>query len=214
MRVRVVLVLALLLVVGALVLDMSGRGPRTAGSDHVGMPVFAASVPADGTVCQPASPVPGDAARVQLLIGTYGHPVPALTIHFLGAGGEAVASGTLPAGAPEGLAVIPIAHTRATVSSVSVCLHIAGRIPTVIGGEGIPVNPGSETVEGKHEGGMIGLLYFRGGEESWWQLLPTLATRFGLGKAPFFGGWTLPFAALMLLGVWVATMKLLWRDLA
>jgi hypothetical protein len=211
--VRVVLALALLVVVGALVLDMSGRGPRTAGSNHVATPVFAATVPGGGTVCQPASPVPGDATRVQLLIGTYGHPVPELNIRFLAAGGEAVADGTLPAGAGEGAVTIPIVHPRAALDSTSVCLHVGGTATTVVGGEGVPINPGSEQINGKLAGGIIGLLYFRGGEESWWQLLPTLSTRFGLGKAPFFGGWTLPLAALLLLGVWVGTIRLLLGEL-
>jgi hypothetical protein len=40
-----------------------------------------------------------------------------------------------------------------------------------------------------------------------------LTRRFGLGKASFFGDWTLPVAALLLLGVWVATVRLLAREL-
>src|SRR5450759_5316845 len=100
---------------------MSGRAPRTAGSDHVGTPVFAASVPGGGVVCQPASPLPQDAARVQLLVGTYGRPVPELSIRFLGASGEAVATGILPAGAHEGTVTIPLTHVRAAAASTSVC---------------------------------------------------------------------------------------------
>ena len=38
--------------------------------------------------------------------------------------------------------------------------------------------------------------------------------RFGLGKASFFGDWTLPAVALLLLGVWVGTVRLLLRELA
>jgi hypothetical protein len=212
-RARVVLVLALAVVVGALALDMSGRAPRTAGSDHVGEPIFAATVPGGATVCQAVSPLPGDAARAQLLIGTYGHPVPALSMRFLAASGEVVATGLLPAGAHEGAVTIPLTHVRAGAASTNMCLHVGGKASTVIGGEGIPISASAEQVNGKQQPGRIGLLYFRSGEESWWQLLPTLSTRFGLGKAPFFGGWTLPFAALLLLGVWAMTMRLLWREL-
>jgi hypothetical protein len=212
-RVRVVLALALLAVAGALVLDMSGRAPRTAGSDHVSTPIFAASVPGGGAVCQPVSPLPQDAARAQLLIGTYGRPVPELSIRFLTAGGEAVATGILPAGAHEGTVTIPLTHTRTAAPSTSVCLRVGGASTSVIGGEGIPLSASSELIDGRQRPGRIGLLYFRRGEESWWQLLPTLGTRFGLGKAPFFGGWTLPLVALMLLGVWAATVGLLSREL-
>ena len=56
-------------------------------------------------------------------------------------------------------------------------------------------------------------MYLRPGSESWWQLLGVLDERFGFGKATFFGDWTLPVAALLLLGVWVATVRLLIREL-
>jgi hypothetical protein len=211
-RVRVVVALALLLVAGGFILDMSGRAPRTAGSDHVSPAVFAATVPGGGTVCQPASALPADAASVQLLIGTYGQPVPALSISFLGQGGQALGGGSLT-GAHEGLVTIPLSARRAAGASTRVCLHVGGRHPVVIGGESGPLNPISEQVNGVQQSGRISLLYFRAGKESWWQLLGTLDTRFGVGKASFFGDWTLPAAALLLLGAWVATVRLLAREL-
>ena len=57
------------------------------------------------------------------------------------------------------------------------------------------------------------MLYLRAGEESWWQLIPTLSERFGLGKAPLYGAWSLLLAALLLLGVWIAVFRLLAREL-
>src|SRR5262249_10568913 len=91
-RVRVVLAVALLLVVGVLALDASGRAPRTAGSDHTSPAVFSAAVPGGGVLCQPASYLPADAARVQMLIGTYGRPVPDLRLSFIDAKGLGVAT--------------------------------------------------------------------------------------------------------------------------
>ena len=44
-------------------------------------------------------------------------------------------------------------------------------------------------------------------------VLPTLSRRFGLGKASFFGDWTLPVVALILVGLWVAVARLLVREL-
>jgi hypothetical protein len=75
------------------------------------------------------------------------------------------------------------------------------------------VSPIAEVVDGSQQPGRISLLYLRAGSESWWQLLPTLSRRFGLGKASFFGAWTLPLAALLLLGVWVSAVRLLLREL-
>jgi hypothetical protein len=73
--------------------------------------------------------------------------------------------------------------------------------------------PGTESVNGRRVAGAISLVYLRHGSESWWELLPTLTTRFGLGKASVFGDWTLPVLALLLLGVWVVTLRLLVREL-
>jgi hypothetical protein len=68
-------------------------------------------------------------------------------------------------------------------------------------------------VDGKPQPGRIDVVYLRPGRESWWQLLPTLDQRFGLGKASFFGGWTLPALALALLCVWIAAARLLAEGL-
>ncbi len=56
-------------------------------------------------------------------------------------------------------------------------------------------------------------MYLRPGRESWWQLLGTLDQRFGLGKASFFGDWTLPVMALLLLGIWIAAARLLAKEI-
>lgn len=209
---RLALGLAALLVLAVLLLEMSGAAPRSAGSDHNNPAVFAATVPGGGTLCQPIVPLPVDVARAQLLIGTYGRPVPALQLSFNGAG-SAVATGFRPAGGAEGTVVIPVHRISSGVAS-SFCLHVGGRSTVALGGEGGPIGASSELVNGVAQGGRVSLLYLRAGSESWWQLLPSLEHRFGLGKASFFGDWTLPVLALMLIGVWVATFRLLLRESA
>jgi hypothetical protein len=77
----------------------------------------------------------------------------------------------------------------------------------------VPVSSTTEVVDGRQQPARISLVYLRARSESWWQLLPTLTRRFGLGKASFFGAWTLPLAALLLLGVWVSAFRLLLREL-
>jgi hypothetical protein len=201
--------------VGALALDMSGSAPRTAGSDHYAPLIFAASLPGAGSVCQPVVSLPRDAARVQLTIGTYGKPVPALTLRFLDPAGRASAEGYLAAGAHEGLVSIPVHDISNPEAATDACVEVERSSgPIVLGGEGVPVTSFSERVDGKPESGRLSLEYFRAGSESWWQLLPTLDERFGFGKAPFFGAWLLPFAALALLGVWIATIRLLVQQLS
>ncbi|HEV2923493.1 MAG TPA: hypothetical protein VGW98_05645 [Solirubrobacteraceae bacterium] len=213
MRVRIVLGLALAAVAGALILDASGRAPRGAGSDHAASALFAANVPGGEIVCQPDAFLSDDAARVQIQIGTFGRPVPDLRVTFVDLAGTPVASGALPAGGREGLVTIPIKRTRRAPASTTACLHIGGSSPVELAGEAGPIIPGSEVVGGRQQPGRVSLTYFRAGEESWSSLLPELTRRFGLGKAAFFGDWTLPVAVLMLLGVWVAAARLLSGEL-
>jgi hypothetical protein len=210
---RLVLAVALLIVTGVLALDMSGSAPRSAGSDHTSTPVFAAAVPAGGLLCQPSAFLTGDAARVQLLVGTYGHPVPDLRLLFTTAAGAEAGAGHLPAGAKEGLVTISIRVVHGLSTETNFCLRVGASTNIVLGGEGGPVNPSSSVVNGARQPGRVGMLYFRRGQETWWQLLPALTQRFGLGKDSFFGDWTLPAVALLLLAVWAATARLIIREL-
>jgi hypothetical protein len=212
-RVRVVLGIALLLVAGALVLEMSGRSPRIAGTDHLNDVAFVATIPGGQALCQPQMILPGDAQRVQMLIGTYGPPAPSLAVSFLGAGGHVLAGGRLAAGAPQGEIVVPIGYPHGATALGTLCVRVGGTGKVVLGGDVFPAGPASEQIAGRPLPGRIAVTYLRPGRESWWQLLGTLDERFGLGKASFFGDWTLPVAALLLLGVWIATVRLLVREL-
>lgn len=214
MRVRVVLVVALALVAGALALDMSGRAPRLAATDHTDAAAFVATLQGGQELCQPQMVLPGGVAQMQVLIGTYGAPVPALTDRFLADGDErTVASGRLPYGARQGYVSIPLDYTHGPAVPGTLCIHVGGSKKVVLGGEPWGVGGASEQVADRPQPGRIDVVYMRPGRESWWQLLPTLVSRFGLGKAYFFGDWTLPAMALLLLGVWVATVRLLAREL-
>ena len=214
MRVRVVLALALALAVGAIVLDMSGSAPRIAATDHTNPQGFVATVPSGGVLCQPSMTLPSDAGSVEVLIGTYGHPVPRLTASFVGPGNHTLAPGTLAAGAREGYVRIPLGYPHGSTVGGALCIHVGKAVhPVVLGGDIFGAGSMSEQVNGKPQAGRIDVVYLRPGRESWWQLLGTLDERFGLGKASFFGDWTLPVAALLLLGVWVAVVRLLLREL-
>ena len=214
MRVRVVLGLAVIAVATGFIIDMSGRAPRTAGSNHTSPIAFVGTVPRGGTLCQPAADLPDNAARVQMLIGSYGRPLPVLRVDFFDAANNQVASGQLSPGGREGLITIPLRRTgRVGAAASSACLHVGGSHQVALGGEAVPANPSSEVINGSPQPGRVSLLYVRQGTESWWSLLPELTRRFGLGKASLFGTWTLPAVALLLLGVWAAAVRLLVREL-
>lgn len=214
MRVRVVLGITLALAAGVLVLDMSGRAPRIAGTDHTNPPGFVAAIPSNGLVCQPSMQLPSDTENVEVLIGTYGHPVPWLTASFEGPGNRIIATGQLAGGLHEGYVRIPLRHTHGSPVEGTLCIHVGTTAHAVVlAGDQFVPGPLSEQVNGRPQAGRIDVVYLRPGRESWWQLLGALDERFGLGKVPFFGNWTLPIVALLLLGVWIAAVRLLVREL-
>jgi hypothetical protein len=212
MRMRLVLGGALLLVVGALVLNMSKRAPRTAGSDHTSPSVLAVTVPGGSVLCEPELDLPNDAARAEMVIGAYGHALPTLRLEFIGRRGNIVGIGSLPAGSREGQVIIPVRHVSKG-SPTKFCLYAGGHSNIILGGELGAIGPGSARVKNRPQPGRVALFYLRAGEESWWQLLPALAERFGLGKAAFLGAWLLPLAAILLLAVWIAAIRLLMREI-
>jgi len=212
-RVRVVVALALAVVAGALALDMSGRSSRLAGTDHTDPVAFVATLQPGQHVCQPTMVLPGDAHSVQALVGTYGAPVPELTVRFLGAGNRQLTSGRVAAGTRQGEVTVPIAYPHGGAVEGTLCIASSGGKKIVIAGSAYNAGPTSEQIDGVAEPGRYSVTYLRGGRESWWQLLPTLTQRFGFGKASFFGAWLLPLAALLLLCVWIAVARLLVREL-
>jgi hypothetical protein len=142
--------------------------------------------------------------------------MPALRLRYLDRAGTAVAEGTRRQGGREGVISVPLEHRTARGQAVEACLSaVRAKGPIAIAGEGFPTGAAeSERVSGQSQPGRISLYYLRARPESWWQMLPTLSRRFGLGKAGFFGVWLLPLAAAVLLGVWVATFRLLTRQLS
>ncbi|MFI5037257.1 MAG: hypothetical protein ACHP93_02120 [Solirubrobacterales bacterium] len=200
------------MVVGVLVVDMTGRAVRIADSNHTPEAAFVATAPGGATVCQPIPPPPPDAATARLLIGTYGRPLPDLAVRFVSPTGAVTARGELAGGGSQGHVDIPFKRERGNAQATNICVQNLGRSKIAIAGVGVPPGPGSERVDGTPAPGAISITLFRAGRESWWSLLGALDRRFTLGKAGLLGGWTFPICALMLLGVWVTVVRLLVRE--
>ena len=208
-----VLGVALLLALGALVLDMSGRAPRIAGSDHASPVVLRRDrCPVVGRSASRVDPLPEDAARVQILIGTLRSPGSAnCACAFSTRRARASPRALAAAGAHEGDVTIPLADRPGRAPA-------DGRVParrrilarSRLGGEGGADQPrlGASSTASRRPGGsacsICAAAMNRGGS-----CCRRSHARFGLGKASFFGDWTLPVAALLLLGVWVAIVRLL-----
>jgi len=208
-----VLAVAFAVAIGALALDMSGAAPRIADTDHLNPVGFFTSMRGGQEMCQPQMLLPDDAQRVEVLIGTYGPPVPALAARFIDSDGKVVTSGYIPAGSPQGKVAVPFAYPHGRTVNGRLCIRAGGRRKLVIAGDIVALGPAADDVQGTLEGGRIAVVYLRPGRESWWQMLPTLSRRMGFGKALFFGTWTLPVAALLLVGLWVGVGRLLVREL-
>lgn len=213
MRTRLALGVALALVVGEFLLLMSGSASRISGTDHINPVGFYGTIQGGQELCQPTMELPKDAGGVRLLAATYGHPLPALSVRFIGPHGT-LTSGRRAAGAPEGPITVALRHPHGPSVAGTLCVGVGpSPYPTVLGGDQFAPGPESEQIAGKPQGGRIAVIWLRPGSESWWQLLPTLSRRFGLGKASFFGTWTLLALALLLLGVWIGALRLLVREL-
>jgi hypothetical protein len=209
---RIALAVALATVVGVFVVDMSGRAVRIADSNHTPEVAFVATALGGATVCQPISPPPSDAAKARLLIGTFGRPLPDLAIRFVSSTGAVTARGELARGGSQGHVEIPFRRVRGDAQATSMCIQNRGREKIAFAGVGVPPGPGSERIDGTVAPGAISVTLLRAGRESWWSLLGTLDRRFTLGKAGLLGGWTLPLCVLMLLGAWLAVVRLLVRE--
>jgi hypothetical protein len=198
MAVRAVLAGGFLLLLAAVVFLLSQSKPRQAGSNHV--PEVAEVVKRGGSWqrCQDGETVPKDAARLRLLVGTYGRPTPELRVVARGPDRERVTSGSLPPGGHEGHVEIPVRRVGETQTDVRVCVSVSGSGRTMLYGAG--------------EG--LRLEWLRAGSESWFSLVPTVSHRFGLGKANPFGSWLLALGGLVLVAVSVATARLVLRELA
>jgi hypothetical protein len=214
-RVRVTVGVGLVLCAIALALVMSARGARISGTDHINPVGFVASLKSGQTLCQPAMILPSDAQRVQVLVGTFGPAAPQLTASFIDSAGHPRTRGRLAAGAPQGNISIPLAYPHGRTTTGTLCIGVGPlrEDRLVLGGDIFPAGPSSERVGSQPQAGRISVTFFRPGRQTWWQMLSTVSSRFGYGKASIFGGWTFPVAVLVLLGLWVAVSRLLIREL-
>jgi hypothetical protein len=200
MRIGAVFAAGLFVVAVGLALVLLDSEPRQAGTNYVAEAAEVVTLGGrDATHCQGGQVIPGDAAVLRLLIGTYERPSPELSVRVR-AGGETITEGTLPAGQPEGRVVIPIDPVDDVRPDAEVCIEARSpekRRRTVLYGSA----------------GQVRLEWLRDGDESWLDLIGTVAHRFGLGKPFLAGGWVLLLAAGLLALAWVLALRVALREL-
>jgi hypothetical protein len=185
-----------LLLIAALGLVLTDSKPRQSGSNYVLETQPVEEIDGEGVRCQPDTPLPADTDRVRILLGTGGRPTPRVDVTAT-SDGRRVLAGSLPAGRSQGHVVVPLAPVNRVARTARVCVRIRGSGETVL--------------FGSH--GLMRLEWLRPGSETWLDRLPTVARRFGYGKANPFGAWLLPIAAIVLLLVWGLAGRLVLREL-
>ncbi len=185
-----------LLLLAALGIVLTDSKPRQSGSNYVLEVGPVKDINGDGVLCQRDTPLPADTDRVRILLGTSGRPTPRVVVTATSEG-RRVLAGSLPGGGSQGHVVVPLRPVNRVARTARVCVRIEGSGQTIL--------------FGSH--GLVRLEWLRPGSETWLDRLPTVARRFGYGKANAFGAWLLPIAALVLLLAWLLAGRLLLREL-
>jgi hypothetical protein len=198
-RVKAVLAAGLLVVVVALVVVLLDSKTRQAGSNYVAEAGPTVTLGRQDRHCEFEQVVPKDAAGLRVLLGTFERPSPPLEVSITTAGGE-ISNGRLAGGGPDGEVVVPIERVRNLNPNATVCIKAEGlsaKRRLVLYGNGTRVR----------------FEWVRPGRERWFDVLPTVAHRFGLGKPFVSGGWVLVAAGLLLAAAWALALRLATREL-
>ena len=198
MSVRAAAFLGVAAVIACVTVVLLQSGSHSAGKNGVREMGPSVLLHRGETHCQAGETVPKDAAKLRILVGTFGVPVPRLRVTAADPGGRMITRGELPEGASEGRVSIPVRPVSATTPGLDVCIKVLSAPGVVLYGENKSVR----------------FDWRRSGSESWLALAPTVAHRFALGKASLFGSLWLVVAALLVLAAAAVACRLAIRDTA
>lgn len=207
-RVRVVVAATVAIVALGLVAVLSESKPRLAQTNNVPPQRVVAELGPGQQVCQGLETVPSGVARLVLrtpprLEGEF--PVAAQV-----RGGRDVSLADSVGEARAGRLVVDVGSPPRSTIDAEICLTNEGRERLSL--SGFPIRgEQAARVDGAPGRGRLAMDYLRPGRESWWELAGTVAHRFGIGKAAFFGDWTLWAALALMAGAWVAALRLVLR---
>jgi hypothetical protein len=203
-----VLAAAAVCVAAGVAVVLSRSEAREAGSSYSAPNILVGTLSSGvRTACQPGETVPGGSARLQLTIDSHGRATPALSV-VVRAQGRMLTAGSAPSGPPAGRVNIPLRRVATTRAGATVCVTAAGRQPVGLVGLGGLADPAR--LGGHAALGRLALIYWRGGRETGWTIVPAVWHRFGLGKATWEGPWTMALAiALVLLAAGAAAFALI-----
>jgi hypothetical protein len=210
-RVLAAIALGLLLVVGALVVVLSKKEQRLAGTNaQVAVSGNDVVIRGGKRNCQ-GDAVPKQTAAVRVFAGVPRGTAGPLDL-VIRKGDRIIATGRFTK-VEDGLAAsTPLSPPVGTEKwPVELCLKNRGRATIRLAGDRTPIRFSGSNPWGLVYADEPRVDYLRSGEESGWSIAGLAAERFGLVKTSFFGSWTM-WAVFGLVGAtWVGSLTLLLR---
>ncbi|HEY4917935.1 MAG TPA: hypothetical protein VIH92_13565 [Solirubrobacteraceae bacterium] len=161
------------------------------------------------TACQSDERLPSGTRAIRLSLGAFTGP--ALSVRAT-SGIRVLTSGARGSGWDGETVTVPVTEVSRTISPVKVCFAIAKG-----GGEAVEVlanriGPAAVAGEGRPLAGRLTIEYLGRGRSSWLALLPSIATRLGLGRA-WGGAWIAVLVAILMLLATILASGLIVREL-
>ena len=201
--------LLLLLLIGGQLLKETRRASGASGARPS---VFVADLPArGGVICQDHVALSPAAGSIELLMGTFGSPGPALVVLLRDPeSGRLYARGSKASGWSEGTVSIPLDWARpgSDLIDAELCLQSRGGARLTVAGEpiGVAATVGSNSADGR-----LSVVARERDPSSLAESLPVLADRIGRGNASWIGQWTVWVIGLLLVvGCCLGAMAIVW----
>jgi hypothetical protein len=184
-----VAIVGLLGIVAMLVVAGTRSETRQLGSNLVLEREFPVIVGGGQQACQLEAAIPGGSGTLQLLVGTYGRPGPALAVRITRSGRTLSATHVSP-GWRQGHLTVPIPVVRGDTLRATVCIRNEGRRRIALGGR-ISDAKSAARVAGRPQAGQFRIAYLTAGPQSGWSFFGRLPDRVASVRAAIPGAATL-----------------------
>jgi len=198
-----------LCVVGfGLVLALSHRAPRLAGSNDVRPAAFVVRIPPGRSLCQGAEQLPSGARSLRVVAASPAGALPAVDLTVADPRGRLLATGRTRGGLPSGSLAIPLSR-RAAGSGAGASLCLLNRGPGFLAVAGVGSAPGlAARVAGRPASGRIAVTYMRGGRESWWDVSGAVTSRLERGRGGVLDGAAGWLSMVLIAATWTIALAL------
>jgi hypothetical protein len=209
-RTRVVLVAGLILTAVGIGAVLLRSPPVLAGDNGVVTENNLAAAETAGGVCQSREMLPHGTTAVRLTLTAITGPRVSVKALWHS---RVVTRGSRPAGWSGSAVTIPVSPLRNTLAPIRLCIYLSDLNGEVeFHGEHTSHLLAARTYGGSRFPGRIRVEYIRAGHTSWLSLVPSMARRIGLGRAPA-GTWVALLAAILSLAVAGLTSFAVIREL-